>query len=68
MGLFILEILVKMFTGIICAVLLLIAIIIAGVVSLIDGIRYGYWHRDNWAALSGLLKELVDDFRSPIFN
>lgn len=68
MGLFIATILVKIITGILCAVLLPIVFIIAGVKSLIDGICYGYWHEDSWAEIPDIFRELCEHFKTPVFE
>ena len=69
MGWIIAEIFVKILGAIECLILLPIAIIIAGVMTLIHGIRDGYWHRDTWAVdFPKLLRDLWGWFKSPVFD
>ena len=69
MGWFILEIFLKIITGIICAALLPIVFIICGVKSIIDGIYHGDWHEDCWTEeVPDLFRKLYDHFKTPIFD
>lgn len=68
MGWIILELIVKFITGLVCIPLLLIAFIIGGFVSLVDGILYGYWHEDWWEGVPDFLRELWDHYETSIFE
>jgi hypothetical protein len=68
MGLKILEIAIKIFTGVICMFILLVSLPICLVKTLIDGIWYADWHKDNWRELPKILCELWEHLKSPIFE
>ena len=69
MSWFIAEIVLKIFTAIICSILLLIAIPIVVGKILFDGVWYGDWHEDYCKhEIPELFRRLWEHFKSPIFD